>query len=155
MTNGLTPRLREIVEDFQIIQGREKLEYLLEFAENLPPLPDWLQEKRDRLEQVHECMTPVYVFVENQDGHLQYHFDIPPESPTVRGYAEILRDGTEGHTPEEVLAIPHDFYLRMGMNNVLSSQRLNGLGAILHHVQQLASRQLKDPKQREADGASA
>lgn len=155
MTNGLPPRLQEIVDDFQIIQGREKLEYLLEFAENLPPLPDWLHEQRDELEQVHECMTPVFVFVENQDGRLQYHFDIPPESPTVRGYAEILRDATEGLTPDEILAIPHDFYLKMGMGDVLSGQRLNGLGAILNYVQRLARRQLNEQKQRASDGASA
>lgn len=149
MTDTLPPRLQEIVEDFQIIQGREKLEYLLEFAENLPPLPDWLQEEREALEQVHECMTPVFVFVEKQDGHLRYHFDIPPESPTVRGYAEILRDATEGLTPQEILAIPQDFYLKMGMSDVLSGQRLNGLGAILNYVQQLARRHLNDETQQE------
>lgn len=148
MTEKLPPRLQEIVEDFQIIQGREKLEYLLEFAESLPPLPDWLQEQRDALEQVHECMTPVFVFVEKQNGHLRYHFDIPPESPTVRGYAEILRDATEGLTPDEILAIPHDFYLAMGMSDVLSGQRLNGLGAILNYVQQLARRHLNDETQQ-------
>lgn len=148
MEKKLPARLREIVEDFQIIRGREKLEYLLEFAESLPPLPERLQGKREELEQVHECMTPVFVFVENDGGRLRYHFEVPPESPTVRGYAEIVRNGTEGLTPEEVLAIPDDFYLQMGMNDVLSGQRLNGLGAILAYVKQLATRQLdKSPSQ--------
>lgn len=155
MEEKLPPRLQEIVEDFQIIHGREKLEYLLDFAENLPPLPDWLQEKRNELEQVHECMTPVFIFVENDGGSLHYHFDIPPESPTVRGYAEILRDATGGLKPEEILAIPHDFYLEMGMSDVLSGQRLNGLGAILRYVKQLAARQLEAQQTQETDGASA
>jgi cysteine desulfuration protein SufE len=154
MEENLPARLEEIVEDFQIIRGREKLEYLLEFSENLPALPDWLQEKRDELEQVHECMTPVFVFVQNRDGELHYHFDIPPESPTVRGYAEILRQGTEGLSPEEILAIPHDFYLEMGMSDVLSAQRLNGLGAILNYVKQLAARQLAAQGAPNQNGAS-
>lgn len=155
MNNRLPSRLQEIVEDFQIIQGREKLEYLLEFAERLPPLPDWLQEQRGDLEQVHECMTPVFVFVESDNGHLRYHFDIPPESPTVRGYAEILRDATEGLTPQEILDIPHDFYLEMGMSDVLSGQRLNGLGAILNYVQTLARRHLGDGTKQTSDEARA
>lgn len=154
MTDKLPPRLQEIVEDFQILQGREKLEYLLEFAETLPPLPNRLAEKRDELEQVHECMTPVFVYVENEGGRLRYHFEVPPESPTVRGYAEILRDATEGLTAQEVVSIPHDFYLEMGMSDVLSGQRLNGLGAILSYVQQLAKRQIRMEADRSSDGAT-
>lgn len=155
MNDRLPSRLQEIVEDFQIIQGREKLEYLLEFAERLPPLPDWLEQQRGELEQVHECMTPVFVFVETENGHLRYHFDIPRESPTVRGYAEILRDATEGLTPQEILDIPHDFYLEMGMSDVLSGQRLNGLGAILNYVQALARRHLQADTQKTSDEAGA
>lgn len=154
MKQNLPPRLQEIVEDFQLLQGREKLEYLLEFAESLPPLPKRLQDERDELEQVHECMTPVFVYAENDNGALTYHFDIPPESPTVRGYAEIIRDATKGLAPEEILAIPDDFYLKMGMSDVLSGQRLNGLGAILSYVKQLAARQLNG-NSTQADDATA
>jgi cysteine desulfuration protein SufE len=142
MKEKLSPRLEEIIEDFQIIVGREKLEYLLEFSESLPDLPDWLQEKRDNMEQIHECMTPVFVFLEERDGRLYYHFDVPPESPTVRGYAAILQESTAGLRPEEVLAIPHDFYLQMGLNEVLSGQRLNGIGAILNYVKHLARKHM-------------
>lgn len=141
MEEKLPSRLQEIVEDFQILQGREKLEYLLEFAESLPPLPEWLEDKRDQLEQVHECMTPVFVFAERDNGKIHYHFDVPLESPTVRGYAEILRTGTSGLTIEEVLSIPHDFYLEMGMGDVLSQKRLSGLGAILNYLKQIAQRE--------------
>lgn len=154
MGTELPERLQEIVEDFQIIHGREKLEYLLEFAERLPSLPEWLQEQRDELEQVHECMTPVFVFADYKDGKLTYHFDVPPESPTVRGYAEIVRDGIEGLTPEQILAIPDDFYLKMGMSDVLSGQRLNGLGAILNYVKQLAARHANGESPTE-NGAAA
>ena len=155
MEEKLPPRLQEIVEDFQIIEGREKLEYLLEFAESLPPLPDWLQEEREKLEQVHECMTPVFIYLEDDEGKLHYHFDVPPESPTVRGYAEILREGTEGLPAAQILTIPHDFYLEMGMNSVLSGKRLSGLGAILNYVKHLAAQRLNGNGTPAADGDSA
>ncbi len=140
MEEKLPAPLQAVVDDFAILHGPEKLEYLLELAEQLPPLPDWLQARRGELEQIHECMTPVFVFVESRDGRLTFHFDVPPESPTVRGYAAILREGIDGMSPEEILAIPHDFYLEMGMGDVLSGQRLNGLGAILNYVKHLAAR---------------
>ncbi|MCA9986475.1 MAG: SufE family protein [Anaerolineales bacterium] len=134
----LTARLQEIVEDFGYVSGREKLEYLLEFADALPALPDHLAGKRDEMDEVHECMTPVFIYLENDDdGKLRFHFDIPPESPTVRGFAEILRSGLNGATPAELLDIPDLFYLDLGLGQVLTGQRLNGIGAILAHMKQL------------------
>lgn len=142
MEQKLPSRLQEIVEDFNIIEGREKLEYLLYFSESLPPLPEWLEAERDDMDQVHECMTPVFVYAESENGKLHFHFDVPPESPTVRGYAAILAEGTDGASPDEVLAIPDEFYLDMGLHDVMSGRRVNGLGAILRHVKQLAHERL-------------
>lgn len=141
MGNKLPERLQEIVDDFQLCQGREKLEYLLEFAESLPPLPEWLlAEKEEKMKQVHECMTPVFIHAERQPaGTLVYHFDVPQEAPTVRGYASVLATGLNETRPEEILPIPNDFYLQMGLQEVLTGQRLNGIGAILAYMKQLAT----------------
>lgn len=144
--DGVPPRLAEIVTDFQFCNGREKLEYLLEFAESLRPLPDWLEERRDEMDQVNECMTPVSVFAERVDGVLRYHFMVPDESPTVRGFAAILQQGTEGLSPAAVLAVPNDFYIKMGLQEVLSGQRMNGMLAILAYMKRLATENL-DRKQ--------
>lgn len=135
-------RLEEIVDDFRVCVGQEKLEYLLEFSEGLEPLPDRLIDKREGMEQVHECMTPVFIDVENRDGLLTFYFDVPPESPTVRGFAAILSEGIREVTPSEVLAVPDDFYRQMGLQQVLSGQRLNGIAAILAHMKKLASHYL-------------
>jgi len=136
---SIPTHLQQIIEDFQMCEGQEKLEYLLEFAERLPPLPEWLYERRDSMDQVHECMTPVFVFAEEQDGRLTYHFDVPQEAPTVRGYAALLSEGLNGLTPPELLAVPGEFYLEMGLQKVLTGQRLNGISAILAHMKQLAT----------------
>ncbi|GIW10695.1 MAG: SufE family protein [Chloroflexi bacterium] len=136
-TVHLPPRLAEIVEAFQEAQGREKLELLLEFANAMPPLPEWLAQNRDQMDFVHECQTPVYVAAEMADG-LQFYFDVPKESPTVRGYAGLLAEGLRGASPEEVLAVPGDFFVPMGLAEVVSHQRLNGMSAILAHMKRLA-----------------
>jgi cysteine desulfuration protein SufE len=135
-------RLQEIVEDFRLVEGREKLEYLLQFAEEMPPLPDWLQAQPDRLQQVHECMTPVFVHADKQNGRIRFYFDVPAESPTVRGYAAILADGLRDATAAQVLQLPNDFYLEMGLQEVLTGQRLNGMAAILAHLKQLAAEEV-------------
>lgn len=131
-------RLKEIIEDFQLSEGREKLELLLQYAEQMPELPEWLRKSRDQMEFVPECMTPVYVHAETQDRRMTFYFDVPEESPTVRGYAALMAAGVRGSTPEQVLSIPGDFYQQMGLDQVLSHQRLNGIVAILAHMKRLA-----------------
>jgi cysteine desulfuration protein SufE len=142
MSTQLPTRLAEIVEDFSFVTGREKLEYLLQFAENMPPLPDWVEAKKSDMDQVHECMTPIFIYAQNEDGRLTYYFDVPEESPTVRGNAAIMYEGVQDVSPEEVLQIPNEFYLDLGLHQVISGQRLNGLSAILAHMKKLAANYL-------------
>jgi cysteine desulfuration protein SufE len=141
--NKLPPRLQEIIGDFSVCDGQEKLELLLEFSDNMPPLPDSLQKQRDRMEQVHECMTPVFVHAELQDGGMVYHFDIPPEAPTVRGYAALLKEGLAGALPEQIMSLPPDFYRQMGIQDVVGPQRLNGITALLARLKRLAFKQMQ------------
>lgn len=137
----IPPRLSQIIEDFSGLEGQEKLELLLEYSEKMPPLPDWL-DKDTNMEQIHECMTPVFVHAETENGGMVFYFDVPPESPTVRGYAAILGEGLRGVRPEEILNIPPNFYQQMGLHTVLTTQRLNGIHAIMAHLKRLAKAQL-------------
>ena len=131
-------RLAEIIEDFQWAEGREKVELLLQYSQILPPLPVQLANNKDAMDQVQECMTPVFVQTEKSDGGIVFHFDVPESSPTVRGFASILKQGLDGLSPEEVLAVPNDFFQEMGLDGVLSYQRLNGIAAILAHMKRLS-----------------
>lgn len=140
--DGLPARLEEIVSDFEISEGREKLELLLDYARNFPAFPAHLQQP-GQMEEVPECMTPVQMTAEVKDGRMFFHFIVPEESPTVRGYAALMMEGVNGSTPEQVLAIPADFFLRMGLQNVLTAQRLNGMAAILAHVKRRAAGEMK------------
>lgn len=133
----LPPRLQEIVDEFSWAEGSEKLQLLLEYAEKMPPLPDWLS-KTHNMEQIHECLTPVFVHAEVENGGMVYYFDIPRESPTVRGYASLLSHGLKGEPPATVVNLPSDFYQAMGLAEVITHQRLRGLHAILSRLKALA-----------------
>ncbi|WP_420642840.1 SufE family protein [Candidatus Leptofilum sp.] len=136
--SNLPERLEEIIEDFSVCVGQEKLEYLLEFAEKLPPVPDHIDTSDANKDEVHECISPVFIFPEWQNGKIFYHFDIPEEAPTVRGFASVLQEGIGWTTPEEIQSIPLTFYLGMGLQQVLTGQRLNGITAVLAHMQALS-----------------
>jgi cysteine desulfuration protein SufE len=135
----LPPKLQEIVDDFASMSREEKIETLIAYAESLPPLPERLKEERSKMEPIPECMTPVFLFAEKQaDGSMVFHFDIPPQSPTVQGLACILATGLNGCTPEEILAVPADFFAPMKLEEAISGQRLNGFRGVLAHMKQTA-----------------
>ena len=141
---ALPPALEEIVELFEDSSGAEKVELLLDFANRLPPLPESLRQAGEDSKSVPECMTPVSVFAETRDGRLSYYFIVPEESPTVRGLAAIMSEGVKDASPQEVLTIPGDFYVRMGLEQVLTPQRLRGMAAILAHMKRLAASSLSE-----------
>jgi cysteine desulfuration protein SufE len=134
------PALQTIVEEFREATPRERMEYLLEYAMSLPPLPAHLQAQRDQMEQVHECQTPVFLFTEIDANAVHFYLDIPPESPTVRGYASILVEGFAGASPEAVLATPDDVYVLLGLPEVITPQRVRGLHALLVYMKKQVHR---------------
>ena len=138
---AIPQKLQEIVADFALASREEKVEMLIQYAESLPALPERLQGERDKMEAVPECMTPVFLFGEKQtDGSLFFHFDIPPQSPTVRGLTAILAHGLNGAKPEEIISVPTDFYAPMNLQEAISFQRLNGFQGVLAHMKQAAVR---------------
>jgi cysteine desulfuration protein SufE len=135
----LPMKLRDIVDDFASMSREEKLETLLAYSETLPDLPERLRPQIEQMEDVPECMTPVRMLAERQqDGGLIYHFDIPPQSPTVRGLASILSSGLNGSQPEQILAVPADFYLPMKLEEAVTQQRISGFVGVLAHMKHLA-----------------
>jgi cysteine desulfuration protein SufE len=128
------PALQEIIEQFREATPRERMEYLLEFADSLPPLPEHVQAHREQMEQVHECQAPVFLFTELEGDKVHFALDIPPESPTIRGYASILVEGIEGASPQEVLATPDDVYMLLGLTEVVTPQRVRGLHALFGYM---------------------
>jgi cysteine desulfuration protein SufE len=131
----LNPRLQEIAEDFGAVPDRERLQLLLEYSEELPPLPARYAEHQDLLEQVPECQSPLFLAVEvDDDGIVHLFFDAPREAPTTRGFAGILHAGLDGLGADEVLRTPAEFSSQLGLQDLVSPLRLRGMAAMLARI---------------------
>ena len=134
-TTALHPKLQEIADEFGAVPESERLQLLLEFGQELPPLPARYATQRELLEPVPECQTPVFLAVEispNETVHL--FFDAPQEAPTTRGFAGILHAGLDGLTADEVLATPGEFSSQFGLQDLVSPLRLRGMAAMLARI---------------------
>ena len=131
MTN-LPPSLAQIRDEFLELDQSDRLMLLLEFANELPELPERFAGHPDLLERVEECQAPVFIFVEvSEEGIVHLHATAPREAPTTRGFASILVQGLAGLNADEVLAVPEDFPQTIGLNEAVSPLRMRGMNALL------------------------
>lgn len=132
-------KLKEIIDDIASMSREEKLETLIAYAESFSELPERFKEQKEKMEPIPECMTPVFLIAEKDSNNkIYFYFDIPKQSPTVRGLASILLNGLDGCTLEEIISVPADFYLTMNLHEAISQQRINGFVGVLSHMKQAA-----------------
>lgn len=131
--NAMPAALAEVVSDFAAMQGQDKLRLLLEFANELPPIPADLEEAA--MEPVPECQSPLFLHVDATDRErVRLYFSAPPEAPTTRGFAAILSAGLDELPADEILAVPDDFYADLGLAKLISPLRLRGMSAMLTRI---------------------
>jgi cysteine desulfuration protein SufE len=136
----LNPRLQQIADDFAAVGGKDRLQLLLEFSEELPGLPDRYAQHHGLLEPVPECQSPLFLAVEVAgDGTVRLFFDAPREAPTTRGFAGILHAGLDGMPAEEVLATPAEFIGQLGLQDLVSPLRMRGMTAMLARIKRQVS----------------
>ena len=132
--------LDAIVSELGEADRQERIELLIDFAKNLPALPDRLEQLKDAEHRVEECQSPVFLFVESDGRTVSIHADAPSEAPTVRGFVAILVEGLSGATVEDVLSVRPDLIERIGLPEILGMLRVRGLGGILGRLKKEVAR---------------
>jgi cysteine desulfuration protein SufE len=129
------PSLDALIPRFRAADKTTRLETLLDYSRKLPPLPERLRDEQSLGDhRVHECQTPVYLWGEVDEGGVHIHADVPPESPTVRGFISLLARSLEGAPPAEVARVPDDLLDQLGLTEALGMNRTQGLTAILYRI---------------------
>ena len=134
-TTTLNERIETLVAEFEDLEPRERLELLLEYANDLPPLDT--EHEAERLagqHRVHECQTPVFLWVELVDGRVQVQAWVAPEAPTVKGFVSISRELFSGLPPKEVGEVNANLVQRLGLAEALGMMRSRGLSAVLFYL---------------------
>jgi cysteine desulfuration protein SufE len=141
-TTGLPAALAEIAEDFADLPVAERLQLLLEFSEELPELPERYAGAPEKMEQVHECQSPLFLTVEVDEESatepgkrvVSLYFSAPAEAPTTRGFAGILHQGLDQLTVDEILGVPEDAPYRFSLAEAVSPLRLRGMVGMLSRI---------------------
>jgi cysteine desulfuration protein SufE len=128
-------RLHELIAELDELDPAEKLEWLVEFADQLPeisptrqgqPFPDTCR--------VQECQTAVHLWISVVNGKIHLEADVPRKSPTIRGLVALVVCGLEGAPVAEGLELHDDMVAVLGLASVLGMTRQQGFRGVITRI---------------------
>ncbi|MEM1313565.1 MAG: SufE family protein [Pseudomonadota bacterium] len=135
------PDFEEIAESFAFLDDWEdRYGYVIELGKAMPPLDEALKGPETKVDG---CASQVWIAPRLEEGPpARLHFDGDSDALIVRGLIAILRALYGGRTAAEILQTDAEAQLaRLGLNEHLSSQRSNGLRAMVGRLRDLARAQ--------------
>ncbi|NVK48556.1 MAG: SufE family protein [Cyclobacteriaceae bacterium] len=121
----------EIVSEFEILgDDREStIFYIMELGGNLADFPE--EEQKDE-NLIKGCQSKVWLIAKEENGRVHYLAD--SNTDITKGLISLLIRVLNGKTPEEILSADLNFIDRIGMGNLIGSQRSNGLAAMIKQM---------------------
>ncbi len=124
--------LDELADDFEALgDWEERYRHVIDLGRELEPMAD---DERVETNKVRGCASQVWLVREaGEAGRLRFRGD--SDAHIVRGLIAILLRLYSGHRPEEILAFDaKSAVARLGLSEALSSQRANGLAAMVERI---------------------
>lgn len=125
---------KDIIEDFSFLpEWDERYAYLIELGQKMEPLPE---QYRTEENIVRGCQSTVWLHSECQGDRVYFKAD--SDSLIVKGLAALLIRVYSGQPAEQVLDADLVFFEETDLSKHLSSQRTNGLMAMIEEIKAVA-----------------
>jgi cysteine desulfuration protein SufE len=130
----------EIIEDFSFLpQWDERYAYLIEIGQKMTSMPD---ENKNEDNIVRGCQSTVWLHRECREGVVYLQAD--SDSLIVKGLAALLMKVFSGQTAADIIDADLVFFEQTGLDKHLSSQRANGLMAMIEEIKAFAKNCAQD-----------
>lgn len=130
----LSPIEQEYIDEFDLFEDpMDKYEHIISIGSELPPLDE--KYKRDEL-LVKGCQSKVWLHTYEKEGKV--YFEADSNTVITKGIIAMLVRVLSDLTPEEVVDHPLEFIQAIQLHEHLSSQRSNGLTAMIKQMKTFA-----------------
>lgn len=129
--------LAELADEFEVLgDWEERYRHVIDLGRELEPLSP---EERTEANKVRGCASQVWLITEPDGPRLQFRGD--SDAHIVRGLIALLLRLYSGRSPEQILRFDAKAALgELGLSSALSTQRSNGLNAMLARIRADAER---------------
>ena len=137
MTQTMSEALAELADELDFLDDwEERYRYIIELGKTLEPLSD---EERCERNKVRGCASQVWL-VTAPDAGDRLRFRGDSDAHIVRGLIAVLLRLYSGHTRAEIAGFDAKAAVeRLGLSEALSSQRANGLAAMVERIRREAA----------------
>jgi cysteine desulfuration protein SufE len=121
----------EIIDEFSMLENRDDVyEYIIEIGKKLRELPEQYKTPDNIIKG---CQSKVWL-VANLDEENNLIFQGDSDALIVRGLVSLLIRVLSGQTPDAILNCELYFIEKIGMRQIISSSRSNGLTAMIKQM---------------------
>lgn len=135
-----TARFEDIVEDFDFLEDWEdRYRYVIDLGKKMPDLSEGQKIPATKVEG---CASQVWIVPEitGEGAETKIGFQGESDAMIVRGLIAVLRTLYDSLSPQEALNVEAQVEMgRLGLDQHLSSQRSNGLRAMIERIRQIAN----------------
>ena len=122
-------KIEKYAEDFSWLDDDERLMHLIDLAKRETSLPGELRTD-DRL--VNGCMSQIWIDVGLHDQVVNVYYD--SDAMITKGITSVVADCFSGITVNEAKALTKEDFEKLGIKQLLSAQRRNGLGSLIDTI---------------------
>ena len=125
----------QIIEDFEFL-GDDKesiIFYIMELGQGLPSLPDQHKVENNIIKG---CQSKVWLITKFEEDRVLFVADSNTE--ITKGLISLLIRVLSGRSPDEIIDADLFFVEKIGMSQVIGSQRSNGFAAMIKQMKLFA-----------------
>ena len=128
-------KITEMGENLRMLEGHDRLQYLVDKAKEVEPLPDAVKIEDNR---IHGCASKLWIIGgANEENKMQYRVD--GDAFITKGTAKVVTDLVNGAHKSEVANLTVENFAALGIKELLTLQRQNGLGELIHRIIRIAN----------------
>ena len=128
-------KITEMGENLRMLEGHDRLQYLVVKAKEVEPLPDAVKTEDNR---IHGCASKLWIIGgANEENKMQYRVD--GDAFITKGTAKVVTDLVNGEHKSEVANLTVENFTALGIKELLTLQRQNGLGELIHRIIRIAN----------------
>jgi len=135
-----SPAFEDIAETFEFLdEWEDRYRHVIDMGKAMPPLDAALKVPATKVDG---CASQVWLYprIEGQGPAARFDFEGESDAMIVRGLIAVLHALYSGLSVEAVLKVDAEAELaRLGLDEHLSSQRSNGVRAMVARIRKLAA----------------
>ncbi len=127
-------KIQQMGADLRLLQGQDRLQYLVDKAREVEPLPEAAKTEANR---IHGCASKLWI-IGGADSENKMRYQVDGDAFITKGTAKVVTDIVNGEDKVEVANLTVENFSALGIKELLTLQRQNGLGQLIDRIIRIA-----------------